>query len=215
MAAGISALERFVHEALSNGHSRQATAQALIEAGWSEAQVRGALGAYADSGFALPVPKPRVSVSARETFVYLLTFSALYVVAFHLCDLWFDLIGFYLPDAIENNAYWSQRLDASLRWSVASLAVAFPLFAWLCHVIDADVRRNPGKRLSPVRRWLTYLTLFLAATALICDATALLYQWLGGELSLRFGLKALAVATVAGSAFCYYIRDLRREETQA
>lgn len=215
MAAGISGLERFVHEALSSGHSRQATAQALVAAGWSEAQVRGALGAYADSEFPLPVPKPRVSLSARETFVYLLTFSALYVVAFHLCDLWFDLIEFYLPDAIDNHPFWSQRLDASLRGSVAALAVAFPLFAWLCHRIDADVRRNPGKRLSPARRWLTYLTLFLAATALICDATVLLYQWLGGELSLRFALKALAVAVVAGSAFGYYIRDLRREEAQA
>ncbi|WP_394537469.1 DUF5671 domain-containing protein [Lysobacter enzymogenes] len=215
MAAGITALERFVHQALTSGQSRQSTAQALVAAGWSEAQVRGALGAYADSDFPVPVPRPRVSVSARETFVYLLTFSALYVVAFHLGDLWFDLIEFYLPDPIEPYAYWGSGVDDSLRSSVAALAVAFPLFAWLCHRIDADVRRNPGQRLSPVRRWLTYLTLFLAAAALICDAAALLYHWLGGELSLRFGLKALAVAVVAGSAFGYYIRDLQREETQA
>jgi uncharacterized membrane protein YraQ (UPF0718 family) len=74
------------------------------------------------------------------------------------------------------------------------------------------VARDPLKRLSPVRRWLTYLTLFLAATALTGDMITLVYNALGGELSLRFALKVLVVAAIAGSIFSYYLLDLRREE---
>ena len=75
--------------------------------------------------------------------------------------------------------------------------------------------RSPAKRLSAVRRWLTYVTLFLAATVLIGDLITLVYNLLGGELSLRFVLKVLVVGTIAGAIFGYYLRDLRREEKEA
>jgi uncharacterized membrane protein YraQ (UPF0718 family) len=67
-------------------------------------------------------------------------------------------------------------------------------------------------RLSPVRRWLTYLTLFLASTALVCDTITLVYHLLGGEITLRFLLKVLVVAAIAGAIFGYYLSDLRRGE---
>src|SRR3546814_14426826 len=77
-------------------------------------------------------------------------------------------------------------------------------------VLEAE--RQPIKRLSPVRRWLTYLTLFLAAVALICDVTTLVYNLLGGELSVRFVLKVLVVGVIAGGVFGYYLLDLRSQE---
>ena len=66
-----------------------------------------------------------------------------------------------------------------------------------------------------MRRWLTYLTLFLAATVLIGDMTVLVYNLLGGEISLRFLVKSLVVGAIAGTIFGYYLWDLRREENQA
>ena len=59
------------------------------------------------------------------------------------------------------------------------------------------------------------MTLFLAATVLIGDLITLVYNLLGGELSLRFVLKVLVVGTIAGAIFGYYLRDLRREEKEA
>src|SRR3546814_13476334 len=73
-----------------------------------------------------------------------------------------------------------------MRWSTASVIIAFPLFTLLARHLARETERQPIKRLSPVRRWLTYLTLFLAAVALICDVTTLVYNLLGGELSVRF-----------------------------
>ena len=81
--------------------------------------------------------------------------------------------------------------------------------------IGRAVARFPIKRLSPVRRWLTYLTLFLAAGVLIGDMTTLLYNVLGGEATPRFLCKVLVVAVIAGGIFYYYMQDLRREETDA
>jgi hypothetical protein len=65
-----------------------------------------------------------------------------------------------------------------------------------------------------VRRWLTYLTLFSAACALLGDFATLVYNVLGGELTVRFLLKVLTVGLIAGTAFFYYLRDLRQDEVE-
>lgn len=210
MAAGTSQLDVFVREALARGQSRPSILAALIEAGWTEQQVRGALEDYAEVDFPVPVPRPRASLSARDAFVYLVLFATLYYTVFHLGSLLFDLVNVAFPDAASGRGY--EVFGASMRWSVASLLIAFPIFAFVARQVARDVERNPVKRLSPVRRWLTYLTLYLAAIALICDFTTLVYNLLGGEISIRFALKVLVVAVIAGSVFGYYLHDLRREE---
>jgi hypothetical protein len=70
------------------------------------------------------------------------------------------------------------------------------------------------KRLSAVRRWLTYLTLFVAVTVLVGDVITLVYKLLGGEFTVRFGLKVLVAAIIASAIFGYYLRDLSREERE-
>lgn len=207
-------LERFVRDALAAGVPRPQVESTLAAAGWRDSQVRAALAAYADVAFPVPVPRPRPQLSAREAFEYLLLFASLYLVAWHLGSLQFDLINHFLPDAADP-AYRVQRLGQSMRWSIASLVVAFPLFAWLAWRIGGEVARDPNRRLSPVRRWLTYLTLFVAATVLVCDLVVLVYNVLGGEASLRFVLKVAVVGLIAGTAFGYYLSDLRREEVEA
>ena len=90
--AGSQDLEVFVRDALSRGVPRERVAITLADAGWSTAQVQRALGSWAEVDFPVPVPRPRASLSAREAFFYLLMFAALYMAAFHLCDLMFDVL---------------------------------------------------------------------------------------------------------------------------
>lgn len=214
MASASPELESFVRDALMRGHTRQQVTEALLAAGWSGEQARGALDAWAEVDFPLPVPRPRASLSAREAFVYLLLFSTLYFFSWNLGSLLFKLIEHALPDPAD--AQWQVlRLGTSIRWSISALVISFPVFAFLSQRISRDVARHPIKRLSPVRRWLTYLTLFIAATVLIGDLTTLVYNVLGGEMSLRFGLKVLVVGVLAGTVFGWYLWDLRREEVNA
>jgi hypothetical protein len=91
--------------------------------------------------------------------------------------------------------------------------IAFPVFLWMARIVARQVVSDPLARLSPVRRWLTYLTLFLAATAIIGDLITLVYNLLAGELNVRFLLKVLVVGAVSGAIFSYYLADLRRGET--
>jgi hypothetical protein len=205
-------LEVFVRESLSRGQPRAAIRKALHEAGWSEEQTRGVLEGYAEVEFPVPVPRPRASISAREAFQYLVLFATLYFSAYHLGSLLFDLINHRFPDPAEHA---SGLFQDSMRFSVAALVIAFPVFAFTAHRIGRAVARFPIKRLSPVRRWLTYLTLFIAAGVLIGDMTSLVYNVLGGEATPRFLCKVAVVAGIAGGIFYYYMQDLRREETGA
>jgi hypothetical protein len=213
MTSGTAELEAFVKESLRAKVSRSDIEKAAVTAGWPADQARNALGAYADISFPVPVPKPRPSMSAREAFLYLVMFGTLYTSAFHLGDLLFEFVNRAFPDPVEQS-YRSDFWD-SMRWSVSSLIIAFPAFLFTARYIGRELFRNPVKRLSPVRRWLTYITLFIALSILIGDMTALVYNVLGGEVTARFFLKVAVVAVIAGTIFWYYLSDLRREEKDA
>jgi hypothetical protein len=201
----------FVREALARGRSRGEIAEVLQRAGWSREQLTTALDAFADVEFAVPVPMPRPYLSARDAFLYLVLFTALYVTAYHLGSLVFDLINLAFPDRAMDPAY-THYVRSGMRWSVASLIVAFPVFMFMTRFVGREIARDPGKHRSKIRRWLIYLTLFVAACVLIADVTTLVYNALGGELTIRFGLKVMTVALIAGGVFGYYLQDLRADE---
>lgn len=209
-------LVSFVKEALSRGVPRQEIETVLLGAGWEREQVHASLGRYAEATFPIPIPRPAPYLSAREAFLYLLLFTTLYLSAYHLGQLLFQFINLAIPDpaaaAYAETPLGSRRL---IRWAISTLIVAFPIFLYLSRLTAREVRADPAKRASKVRRWLTYLTLFLAATVVIGDLIALLNDLLAGELTLRFGLKALVVAVIAGGLFGYYLHDTRRSETDS
>ncbi len=212
MAQTSPELELFVREALLQGQPRAVIRQALAAAGWSEDQTRGVLDGYAEVAFPVPVPRPRASMSAREAFQYLVLFATLYFSAYHLGSLLFDLVNRAFPDPAAQAGF---RFGDSMRFSIAALLIAFPVFVYMARRVALDVARHPIKRLSPIRRWLTYLTLFVAAAILIGDMTTLVYNLLGGEVTTRFLAKVVVVAVIAGGIFHYYMHDLRREEVDA
>lgn len=206
----------FVKEALARGTPRTEIEAVLHQAGWEKEQVTAALRSYAEVSFAIPVPRPAPYLSAREAFLYLLLFTALYLSAYHLGVLLFQFINLAFPDPAATE--WMERPDSirrAIRWAVSSLVVAFPLFLYLSRLTGREVQRDPTKRASKVRRWLTYLTLFVAASVVTGDLIALLNGLLGGELTTRFLLKTLTVGTLGGLVFWYYLHDLRQEEAAA
>ena len=206
-------LTGFVQEALNRGLPRDEIRGALTQADWSDEEVRGALGSFAEVDFPIPVPRPRPSLSAREAFEYLVLFGTLYMGVFSLGSLLFQFIDLALPDPV-----WSQnRIDAipdAIRRAIAALVVAGPIFVYAARTNSRAIALAPLKRTSPVRQWLTYLTLAIAASVLIGDATTLVYNVLDGEVALRFLLKVLTIGGISGTVFFYYLRDLRQGEKE-
>jgi hypothetical protein len=203
----------FVKDALARGIPRAAIEDALRRAGWSPPHISGALAGYADLEFPVPIPRPRPYWSAREAFLYLLLFSTLYLSAYHFGSLLFTFIERAFPDpAMGDLSRQSVWMLQRMRWSIASLLIATPVFLLVSMLTGRDIRRDPSKRDSKVRRWLTYLTLFVAATILIGDFITLVYYALGGELTPRFVLKTITVGGIAGAVFGYYLWDLNADE---
>lgn len=198
----IDQLSHFVHDALSAGHGRAEIDAALSEAGWSRSEISGALGSWAEGDFRPPVPRPRPMVSAREAFTYALMFLTLAVSAWHLTSLSFSLIDLWLP---EPDGY-DMRYYAydSMRWSVATLVIFLPAFLWLNRRIQRQTRSDPARRRSSMRKWIGYLTLFLAVMSLAGDAIYCLYTFLNGDLTLRVLAKAGVVAVIAGTILLYF-----------
>jgi hypothetical protein len=207
-------LAGFVREALARRVPRAEIEQVLQRGGWTNEQTRAALDAFVDIDFPLPVPRARPYLSAREAFQYLVLFATLYTSAYYLGSLVFDVINYVLPDPSRSLIEYSEYTRSSIRWAVSALIVAFPVFLYTSWLTGRAIQKDPVKRLSKIRRWLTYVTLFIAATVLIGDVTTLIYNLLGGELTMRFVLKVVTVALIAGTAFTYYLGDLRIDEQE-
>jgi hypothetical protein len=202
----------FVKEGLQRGLDRAQIEGALLRSGWPPDQVKRALNGFADIEFPIPVPSPVSQVSAREAFMYVVMFATLFLSAYNLGTLLFELIDRAYPDPAVR--VFPQSTLEAIRWSLSSLIVAFPVFIYVAWLIGGAIRLEPTKRASRARRQLTYVTLFIASCVLIGDFISTIYSFLGGELTVRFVLKVLTVGLIAGSIFGYYFWDLRGDEKE-
>lgn len=142
----------------------------------------------------------------RDVFMHLLNTISLYISAFSLLNLVFQYINVIFPDKL--NAYYSP--GDSIRWTLSLFIIIFGVFVWTSRFIEKDLVGNPDKNDLKIRKWLIYLTIFLAALLLIGDLVALIYNFLGGDLTAPFILKVLSVFAVGGVVFWYYLYDLKK-----
>lgn len=199
-------LQDFIAHARKKGMDHATIRMLLLSSGWKEKDVAQALTA---ESLDMAVPMPPDAGGARDAFFHLVTFASLYITVISVLVLFFNFINRLFPDlALEQYMYYDDNLS-SIRWSMAAIIVTFPLFLWMSRLLLKEMQMHHEKAWSGVRRWLTYLTLFVAAMALIGDFVTLVFQLLEGELSIRFLLKVFIVALVAGLTFTYYLYSIR------
>ena len=204
-------LQTFTKESLEKGLDRNQIQDVLQKAGWQAEEVQKALSAFADIQFPVAVPKPKPYLQAREAFLYLISFITLYITAFSFGSLVFTFIDKAFPDPLR---YYDAFSSRGLTTALAAIIVAFPIYFLVTWRLRLGILKDPEKRKSMIRKWLTYLTLVVAAAIIIGDLIALLASLLGGDITARFTLKALTILVVTGSIFCYYLWDLRKEEQE-
>ena len=207
-----SSLHAFIAHARSKNMDHQTIRMLLLSAGWKEKDIASAL---ASETLTMSIPLPSDTGSARDAFFHLLAFTTLYATVISLVILAFTYIGRWFPDsAMTDYAYANTSDFSAIRWSIAVIVISFPMFLFLSRILHREFLSKPEKLNSGVRRWLTYLTLFVTACALIGDGITLLFTLLSGELTLRFVLKVLAVLILSGLPFGYYFSVLRIEHDQ-
>lgn len=201
-----NALTEFIAHARKKGMDHQTIRMLLLSSGWKEKDIATAL---ASETLDLPVPSPADVGSARDAFFHLLAFTTLYSIVISLIVLAYQFIGrtFVDPAFVGYDYYNSDT--SSIRWSLAIILISFPLFVYLSRILHRESAEHPEKLSSGVRRWLTYLTLFVTACTISGDLITLLFYLLQGELTVRFILKVLAVLVLSGIPFLYYLRTMK------
>lgn len=145
--------------------------------------------------------------SPKDFFLWLGAMVALYVSVGSLATLLFNYINILFPDKLQPTYY--DPYSGAIRFSIAALVIVFPLFVSLMRLVHQEVRKNKEKSELGVRKWLVYLTVFVAGAFLAGDLIALVNTFLNGEITTRFVLKVAVVLVLAGSILWYYLEELR------
>ena len=123
----------------------------------------------------------------------------------------FALIDRWFADPLFSS--FNQRFDPyTITYSLAALIVAFPLYLLLSRIVVRESTAHPERLDSPVRKWLTYMALVIAACVFTGDLITALAYLLRGEFTSRFLAKALVVLALSGGVFSYYFDGLRKTE---
>lgn len=152
-----------------------------------------------------------IKTTPKDFFLHLLSIISLYIAAVSFGILLFQYIDRFFPDPLVDAYYVLQGSASAMRWALASLVIVFPVYVWVSWYLARDMEQSPEKRELRIRKWLLYFTLFVAAVVIIGDLVALIYNFLGGDLSVRFILKVFAILFIAGIVFGYYLWNLRTE----
>ena len=147
-------------------------------------------------------------ITAKDFFLHLGAIATFYASTIALITLLFEVINHAYPKVTEYYYY----SFPSISLQVATLIVAFPLFLFLSWLIQKSFETDPGLRESALRKWLAYITLFVAGGVVAGDLITVIYMFLDGqELTMGFLLKVLTLLVVAGGIFFYYLREIRNQ----
>lgn len=146
----------------------------------------------------------------RDVFLHLLAIVLLYIGIFSLIALLWKYVDVLLPDQLKIYYGYAQA-SAVMKNSIASLLVVWPVFIFINWLIKKSENKIVEKRDLKVKKWLLYLTLFVAALTMIIDMIMLINNFLDGSLTMNFFLKVLVVLMVAGGVFGYYLWDLKQD----
>ena len=155
---------------------------------------------------------PSAKTSAKDFFLNLGAIVALYTTVVSLLNLLFTVINTAYPQITAYYYYNSQ----SISMPVATLIIFFPIFILLMWLLEKSYTAEPEKKHLSIRKWLTYITLFVAGLTLAGDLVTVLYYFIDGqELTTGFILKVLSVFVVILAVFLYYISDIRNKLTKS
>lgn len=144
---------------------------------------------------------------AKSFVLQLASLVTLFVSLPALITLLFSIINLQFPDAAD--AYWQIASEEdTVRYSVAVLVIFFPAYLLITRMVN-KARRNEGELYHTLTRWLVYLALLVAGVTMLTDLAVVVYTFLGGEITVRFILKALMLLVVIAAAFAYYAYDAK------
>jgi preprotein translocase subunit SecG len=145
--------------------------------------------------------------TAKHFALQLGSLVSLYVSLGALINLLFGVITVQFPDVI-NGYYEYDSATYAIRLTIALLVVFFPTYIVLTRLVNVGRRTQESAYLG-LTKWLIYLSLLVGGAVMLGDVVMVINNFLNGEITIRFVLKALVVLIAVGSAFVYYLFDAR------
>lgn len=139
----------------------------------------------------------------KEVIVQILSIIALYVSVGALFGVVFAFIDALFPGVVSAVGVFDVP-NESVRFAVATLIIAFPLFVWLSRLVEKEVAALGAGTEFLTRKWLLYITIALAGAAIAGTAVSVLFSYLNGDITARFIAKALTIVVVSAAGLTYY-----------
>ena len=146
--------------------------------------------------------------SPKYSFYYLLSLVALIFTAISAGLILFGIIDDSFKDAWAFNAY--RDSDGQYKFAISALLIAAPTYYLTVYLINQGLKKLELAIDSSLRRWLTYLILFVSALIILGVFIGIVNNFLSGALTISFMLKLFSVLLIAGIIFSYYFWDIKR-----
>lgn len=149
--------------------------------------------------------------AAKYAFYYILSLVALIFVGISVGMIAFSIIDLNVFDPLSYGSYRGDN-NSSLKFAISALFIAAPIYYFMLSLIARGLKKEEIEKESAIRRWLTYFIILVSSLIILGVFIGVINNFLSGELSARFILKALAMFLISGLVFSYYFYDIKKED---
>lgn len=150
--------------------------------------------------------------NAKFSFFYLLSLVGLIFTALGVGMIIFQIINKKIIDAVR---IYPGGFDAGvLKFAISAIIIAAPVYFILTWLINKNLLNGNLGKDSQARKGMTYFILFISSVVMIGWFIAVIYNFLDGELTAKFVLKAVTAIIIAATVFSFYFYDIKRENVK-
>ncbi len=148
--------------------------------------------------------------TAKFAFYYMLSLIALIFTALAAGMIVFQIINKNIVDVIVQRA--SDFSPHQLKFAISALIISAPIFYATTWQIYKNLFSGAFDKDSGVRKWLTYLVILVSSVVMLGWLIAIVNNFLDGELTVKFILKAATAIGIAAAIFTFYYYDIKRDK---
>lgn len=158
---------------------------------------------------------PSGSVSMWDSFQHILMFISLYVLAISVSVMLHYYIDKFMPGVASGSGIFATASNdyrySLLKGETATMIVAYPVYAFLFLAVARRTMQQPQIRSLKSRKILIYLTLIITFIVVLTNVISLVYNFLGGNVTVNFLLHFLDTAGIASLIFAYYLHQVKED----
>lgn len=150
---------------------------------------------------------------AFHLFLYLVSFLSLGFVITGTIGNFFQMINKYLPDPVNSDQYYDYDFNQEfLKFAISALIVAAPIYFGVLYLINKKLDNGDIRPSSLVRKFVTYLAMFVFSAMSLGSLVSLVYNYLDGELTQKIFLKIVVFFGVSLFYLGFYFWEIRRTD---